>query len=102
MSDTSTKDTASYQSIMSDLQRKWAKTKLKPVMISHGLNEVDEEGLSGDYMPDLPEIVDDDSSSASSASSTGTVIPSPSQRLFARPEGYVYSLVVPSNQPANG
>lgn len=72
---------------MSDLQRKWAKAKLKSAMVDNELNEVDEEGQSGDHVPDLPEIVDDDSSSASSASSTGTIIPSQSQRLFARPEG---------------
>ncbi|KAK6864459.1 Protein phosphatase methylesterase 1 [Apiospora arundinis] len=40
------------------------------------------------YITDLPEThPDDDSSSASSASSTGTIIPSPSQKLFARPQG---------------
>ncbi|KAB5536389.1 Alpha/Beta hydrolase protein [Coniochaeta sp. 2T2.1] len=72
---------------MSDLQRKWAKQKLKSAMTGNELNEADEDGLSGDQLSDLPEFVDDDSSSASSASSTGTVIPSPSQRLFARPEG---------------
>ncbi|KAH8910797.1 protein phosphatase methylesterase 1 [Coniochaeta sp. PMI_546] len=72
---------------MSDLQRKWAKAKLKSAMANNDLNEADEEGQGGDQLPDLPEIIDDDSSSASSASSTGTVIPSPSQRLFARPEG---------------
>ncbi|OIW35249.1 protein phosphatase methylesterase [Coniochaeta ligniaria NRRL 30616] len=72
---------------MSDLQRKWAKAKLKSAMADNDLDEADEDGQSGDQLPDLPEIIDDDSSSASSASSTGTVIPSPSQRLFARPEG---------------
>lgn len=88
MSDIST-STTSYQTIMSDLQRKWAKAKLKSAMADNDLNEAHEEphGDDGDQLPDLPEIVDDDSSSASSASSTGTVIPSPSQRLFARPEG---------------
>ncbi|KAB5580553.1 Alpha/Beta hydrolase protein [Coniochaeta sp. 2T2.1] len=72
---------------MSDLQRKWAKQKLKSAMTGNELNEADEDGIGGDHVSDLPEFVDDDSSSASSASSTGTVIPSPSQRLFARPEG---------------
>lgn len=88
MSDIST-STTSYQTIMSDLQRKWAKAKLKSAMADNDLIEAQEEGHGddGDQLPDLPEIVDDDSSSASSASSTGTVIPSPSQRLFARPEG---------------
>lgn len=83
MSDPST----THQTIMSDLQRKWAKARLKSAMVDSDLNEADEERQGGDYLTDLPEIVDDDSSSASSASSTGTVIPSPSQRLFARPEG---------------
>lgn len=91
MSDISTSDTASYQTIMSDLQRKWAKARLQSAMADNDLDEADEEGQSGDNVPDLPEIVDDDSSSASSASSTGTVIPSPSQRLFARPQGHVPS-----------
>lgn len=52
-------------------------------------NEMDEE-METDQISELPEPVDDDSSSASSASSmssTGTVIPSPNQKLFARPQG---------------
>lgn len=84
MSDTATSTT--YQTIMSDLQRKWAKAKLKSAM-ENDLHEADEEGEGGDQVSDLRDIIDDDSSSASSASSTGTIIPSPSQRLFARPEG---------------
>lgn len=80
--------TTTYQTIMSDLQRKWAKAKLKSAIADNELNEADEEDQGSDSVSDLPEIVDDDSSSASSASSTGTVIPSPGQRLFARPEGY--------------
>ena len=69
---------------MSDLQRAWAKRKLD------GFPEpfLEEEELEEDHVPELPEHLDDgDSSSASSASSTGTIIPSPSQRLFARPQG---------------
>jgi protein phosphatase methylesterase 1 len=89
MSGISASDTASYQTNMSDLQRKWAKAKLKSALVDNDLNEADQDGLGHDNVPDLPEIFDDDSSSASSASSTGTVIPSPSQRLFARPEGHV-------------
>lgn len=49
-------------------------------------NELDEESENG-HVPELLEIFDDDSSSASSASSTGTIIPSPSRNLFARPHG---------------
>lgn len=89
MSDISASDATSYQTIMSDLQRKWAKARLQSAMADNDLQEAEEDGQSGDNVPDLPEIVDDDSSSASSASSTGTIIPSPSQKLFARPQGQV-------------
>jgi protein phosphatase methylesterase 1 len=82
MSDTSTATT--YQTIMSDLQRKLGKAKLKSTLGDNELKESDEDG---DQLSELRDIVDDDSSSASSASSTGTIIPSPSQKLFARPEG---------------
>ncbi|OAA69187.1 Protein phosphatase methylesterase, eukaryotic [Akanthomyces lecanii RCEF 1005] len=65
---------------MSDLQRAWAKAKLG---IAHdAFDEAEEE-----YAADAP---DDDSSSASSASSvssTGTIVPTANQRLFARPNG---------------
>ncbi|KAH6898647.1 Alpha/Beta hydrolase protein [Thelonectria olida] len=73
---------------MSDLQRAWAKAKVG--IQSDYFNELDEEP-EADQVSDLREPVDDDSSSASSASSvssTGTVIPSPNQRLFARPQGF--------------
>ncbi|CAM1506853.1 Fc.00g064940.m01.CDS01 [Cosmosporella sp. VM-42] len=72
---------------MSDLQRAWARAKLG--IQNDMFNEVEEEPET-DQVPELPEPVDDDSSSASSASSmssTGTVIPSPNQKLFARPQG---------------
>lgn len=75
-------------SIMSDLQRAWAKAKYS--ISNDTFDEVDEEH-ENDVLPELPEPVDDDSSSASSASSvssTGTIIPSPNQKLFARPQGY--------------
>ncbi|KAM0276148.1 hypothetical protein ACHAQH_007036 [Verticillium albo-atrum] len=69
---------------MSDLQRAWAKRKVDTM--PEPFDELPEE--EPDYLPDLPEHLDDgDSSSASSASSTGTIIPSASQRLFARPGG---------------
>lgn len=93
---------------MSDLQRAWARSKLG---LAHGaLGELAERDGDGDgeeeggreaegappewraadpSLEPLPEhAADDDSSSASSVSSTGTIIPTPSQRLFARPEGY--------------
>ncbi|RBR06988.1 hypothetical protein FVER53590_01051 [Fusarium verticillioides] len=75
---------------MSDLQRAWAKAKYS--ISNDTFDEVDEEH-ENDVLPELPEPVDDDSSSASSASSassvssTGTIIPSPNQKLFARPQG---------------
>ncbi|KAH6997970.1 Alpha/Beta hydrolase protein [Ilyonectria sp. MPI-CAGE-AT-0026] len=73
---------------MSDLQRAWAKAKMG--ITNDMFNEMDEE-METDQISELPEPVDDDSSSASSASSmssTGTVIPSPNQKLFARPQGF--------------
>lgn len=73
---------------MSDLQRAWAKNKLSALPPAT-FDERDEDAAEAeDGAPaDLPEHTDDDSSSASSASSTGTIIPSPSQKLFARPQG---------------
>ncbi|KEY74087.1 hypothetical protein S7711_05339 [Stachybotrys chartarum IBT 7711] len=72
---------------MSDLQRHWAKSKLG--LTHESLKEAEEEAETDQVseLPDIPEPVDDDSSSASSVSSTGTVIPSPNQKLFARPQG---------------
>lgn len=79
---------------MSELQRAWARQKVG--LPNDTFSEADEE-QDLDQVPELPEHPqehppDDDSSSASSASSvssTGTIIPSPNQRLFARPQGYV-------------
>lgn len=76
-----------HDTSMSDLQRAWARSKLG--LQNDMFNELEEEQET-DLVPELPEGVDDDSSSASSASSvssTGTVIPSPNQKLFARPQG---------------
>ncbi|KAH7328726.1 Alpha/Beta hydrolase protein [Stachybotrys elegans] len=72
---------------MSDLQRLWAKSKFG--IANESLKEMDEEPGTDVVpgLPDIPEPVDDDSSSASSVSSTGTIIPSPNQKLFARPQG---------------
>ncbi|KAF7958641.1 hypothetical protein EAE96_002180 [Botrytis aclada] len=79
---------------MSDLQRSFVKPKL-PKFAPPEFNEADEEEEEEEEeeegvdipseLPDLP--IDDDSSSASSASSTGTIIPSSNQNLFARPQG---------------
>ncbi|TGJ84126.1 hypothetical protein E0Z10_g4630 [Xylaria hypoxylon] len=69
---------------MSDLQKAWAKNRLGAMPVE-AFDEHEEEELGS--VSELPEHFDDDSSSASSASSTGTVIPSPSQNLFARPQG---------------
>ena len=85
----------SYQLVMSDLQKAFAKSKLGgyPVNPPVPFNEVEEEEEEIEALGDLP--VDDDSSSASSASSassTGTIIPSSNQNLFARPQGFVHSM----------
>lgn len=78
---------------MSELQRIWARSKVglpnDTGRFNDYFNEVDEE-TEADAVADLPEHVDDDSSSASSVSSTGTIIPSPNQKLFARPQGYAH------------
>ncbi|PKS07929.1 hypothetical protein jhhlp_006539 [Lomentospora prolificans] len=71
---------------MSDLQKAWAKAKLSALEPFDEGAERRELEEAADSLGELPEPMDDDSSSASSASSTGTVIPSPSQRLFARPQ----------------
>jgi protein phosphatase methylesterase 1 len=81
---------------MSDLQKKWAKTRITTAMhamappplvpVFNELDELDEDRYGLGSVPNTPQ--DDDSSSASSMSSTGTVIPSPGRALFARPQGY--------------
>lgn len=82
---------------MSHLQRSFAKAKLAglPFEPPLPLNTFLEEDEAEDQMKSLPEsAADDDSSSASSASSassTGTIKPSPSKHLFARPKGFVKS-----------
>ena len=90
---------------MSDLQRSFAKAKLaglpfdpplppNELYMNDGVEE-DEEDERDDVKPLPDSIQDDDSSSASSASSassTGTIRPSPSKHLFARPKGFVLSL----------
>ncbi|CAF9903368.1 MAG: Protein phosphatase methylesterase 1 [Heterodermia speciosa] len=83
---------------MSNLQRSFAKAKLAGLPLDPPLphstfeeQEVTLEDPDDDLKP-LPDqkFTDDDSSSASSASSassTGTIRPSPTNRLFARPKG---------------
>lgn len=81
---------------MSDLHRAFAKAKLaalpaEPPIIP-GMNAEEDEEEETDTFKGLPrEIHDDDSSSASSASSTGTIRPSPTKHLFAKPKGSVES-----------
>lgn len=70
---------------MSDLRRAWARSKLG--VANETLPESQEEGQDADPVLELPEHADDDSSSASSVSSAGTVMPSPTQKLFARSQG---------------
>lgn len=87
---------------MSSLQRSFAKAKLAGLPFDPPLpqttfdeeQEGDGEDDENDDLRPLPErkSTDDDSSSASSASSassTGTIRPSPSKHLFARPKGFV-------------
>jgi protein phosphatase methylesterase 1 len=60
---------------------------MPPVMFDEG-----EEEEEADHFDTELQQQDDDSSSASSASSassTGTIIPSQNQKLFARPQGSV-------------
>lgn len=109
--------------VMSDLQRRWAKAKLSAAALPK-FNEQDEDdgdqpqsqsrppsqsptanpwAADGIYPPGDPLPLppfDDDSSSASSSSvsSTGTIIPSPSQSLFARPLTHVPPPPLPDNQ----
>ncbi|KAH8602703.1 Alpha/Beta hydrolase protein [Bisporella sp. PMI_857] len=70
---------------MSDLQRTFAKAKLSsyPTNSPIAFDEAAEQAEEKEGFADIQH--DDDSSSASSASSTGTIIPSSNQNLFARP-----------------
>ena len=85
---------------MSELQRSFAKAKLAGLPIEPPLPPEqfyeDQEDNEVDELKPLPDSIQDDdsssASSASSASSTGTIRPSPSKHLFARPKGFVLSL----------
>lgn len=72
---------------MSDLQKTFAKSRLAKLPPEVPVFDEITESRSG------PEVYhdhhEDDSSSASSASSTGTIVPSQSQKLFERGSGYV-------------
>lgn len=70
---------------MSDLQKAWAKSKMGP--LPDALDEVAEQEEALNSLGELHDAPDDDSSSASSVSSTGTIVPTANQRLFARPQG---------------
>lgn len=78
---------------MSDLHRAaFAKAKLAsfPATMPHGSYMDSQAETEETDSFDLEIVLDDDSSSASSASSassTGTIIPSQSHKLFARPQG---------------
>lgn len=75
---------------MSELQRAFAKSKLAglPPVLPEPLVDLPEDDEERDYFNEYSlERSDDDSSSASSASSTGTIRPTSSGRLFARPSG---------------
>ncbi|KIW15445.1 hypothetical protein PV08_05491 [Exophiala spinifera] len=73
---------------MSDLQRAFARahlSRLPPEPPPPILDERDEE--QEDQPLHTPGSPNDSSSSASSTSSTGTIVPSPSRKLFERPRG---------------
>jgi protein phosphatase methylesterase 1 len=81
---------------MSQLQRSFAKHHLsqlppEPVSITavpqqqQEEEEEDEEGKEDEDVNLVPPVSPNDSSS--SASSTGTIVPSPSRKLFEKPKG---------------
>ena len=85
---------------MSDLQRSFAKAKLAGMPPFAPFAEEEEEGETDpsgfgvvDVETEIETFGDDDSSSASSASSTGTIRPTSTRNLFARPVGYVNVLM---------
>lgn len=90
---------------MSDLQRAFAKAKLSSFPATMPppapFIEADEEEETDTFDVESAELHHDDdsssASSASSASSTGTIIPSQNQKLFARPQGCVCPCYI-SNQ----
>lgn len=82
---------------MSHLQRSLAKPSIDVAHFqSSAVNTTIAEDVgheSDDFGTELPQEDDSSSaSSASSASSTGTIIPSSSHKLFARPQGCVSTL----------
>ncbi|EPE04751.1 protein phosphatase methylesterase 1 [Ophiostoma piceae UAMH 11346] len=97
-STSSSTGTAVTVQAMSELQKRWAKAKLDAMAGPAGaagdggngigrLEEEDESSINpADYMT-RASFDDDSASSASSASSTGTIVPSASHNLFARPHG---------------
>ncbi|KAL3423561.1 protein phosphatase methylesterase 1 [Phlyctema vagabunda] len=74
---------------MSDLQRAFAKAKLAglPAFAPEPFLEEDEEEETDSFPEPLVEDDSSSASSASSASSTGTIRPTSSRNLFARPQG---------------
>ncbi|TLS28330.1 hypothetical protein PpBr36_01163 [Pyricularia pennisetigena] len=86
---------------MSELQKKWAKARVDPMASTPHFDEANEQNAPTYHIqqqpkdhleetgnvPELLDFPEDDSSSASSASSTGTIVPSVQQNLFARPQG---------------
>jgi protein phosphatase methylesterase 1 len=78
---------------MSDLQRSFMKAQLSKLPPDAPLMEEAEEGMSSTSALDEEK---EESSSVSSASSTGTIVPSPSKNLFARSKLYVHFATHPS------
>ena len=77
---------------MSDFQKAFVRSRLArlPPEAPLILDEVEEETSNSSF---AAAHRDDDSSSASSASSAGTIIPSLSRNLFAKPRGCVNAVL---------
>jgi protein phosphatase methylesterase 1 len=80
---------------MSDLQKSFVKSRLAKLPPDIPLFEDDSEGSSNNESPSTStkfgSIAEEDGDSSSSASSTGTIVPSPRQKLFARSGSGVFS-----------
>jgi protein phosphatase methylesterase 1 len=83
---------------MSDLQKEFVRSRLAklPREAPPIFDEAEEDASNAAARASSHH--DDDSSSASSASSTGTIVPSSSKNLFARPTGYAIPRAVSLNR----
>lgn len=76
---------------MSDLQKSFVKSRLAKLPPDIPLFEDDEENENASSAKIGSIAEEDGDSSSSSASSTSTVVPSPKQKLFARPRVLLFS-----------